>query len=488
MSNLWNNTTLVCNELVTTEYNGIISAICAVFCLFGLVYTFFGYRCFKAVMFLSGLIFGGTTVFLMCREERIFQQQVSMEVGAGIAAGIGILCGFITMLIRYVGLFLQGFFLGTLLAIGAILALQSFYNPSTAWIPVGILFGTGVLFALLTLKFQKGCIILSTAVLGSALITVCIDYFIEQFILLRFIWEALMAAGSIQVCWYTWLILAVWPSLSFAGALLQWRVTGKGYDHTDVIIMNRRRKQVRTHLVRERPASTRRTSEPRAARATRQSRAPRESHAPTQRSTRDQRTSRQPEPRHPPISHIEDEIVEEIPPPSGDMPPSYFECVELGVGEPVSSQHQVVRTEHGSYVTRDQNRGRGNIRGELIQGVQTGAGYSVAPASGGYVENAQSRHNQRQSGRRSDPDHQRIEQFSSNANSSSQPQAEAQRSRHRGRKRGSDMQSLIDQPRSNRDAVAEHARRVMEAQSRRTRQTAGDVAGTQPGSSAPPRG
>uniref|UniRef100_H2ZPV0 Transmembrane protein 198 n=1 Tax=Ciona savignyi TaxID=51511 RepID=H2ZPV0_CIOSA len=251
MSSL-NNTTLSCDDIVTTQYNVIISSICAVLCLFGLVYTFFGYRCFKAVMFLSGLIFGGATVYLMCREERIFQQKLSNELGAGIAAGIGILCGFITMLIRYVGLFLQGFFLGILLAIGAILALQSFYYPSTAWIPVGILFGTGILFSLLTLKFQKGCVILSTAVLGSALITVCIDYFIEDFLLLRYIWEALMAAGQIQVCWYTWIILGVWPVLSFAGTLLQWRVTGKGYDHTDVIIMRRRQKQIRTHLVRER--------------------------------------------------------------------------------------------------------------------------------------------------------------------------------------------------------------------------------------------
>ena len=34
-------------------------------------------------MFLSGLIFGGTTVYSLCREERIFQETVSMEVAAG---------------------------------------------------------------------------------------------------------------------------------------------------------------------------------------------------------------------------------------------------------------------------------------------------------------------------------------------------------------------------------------------------------------------
>ena len=34
-------------------------------------------------MFLSGLIFGGTTVYLICQEERIFQQIVSLEIAAG---------------------------------------------------------------------------------------------------------------------------------------------------------------------------------------------------------------------------------------------------------------------------------------------------------------------------------------------------------------------------------------------------------------------
>lgn len=48
----------------------------------------------------------------------------------GIAAGIGVVCGFITLLIRYVGLFLIGFFLGSLLAFAgkAFLVLIHVYN------------------------------------------------------------------------------------------------------------------------------------------------------------------------------------------------------------------------------------------------------------------------------------------------------------------------------------------------------------------------
>ena len=61
------------------------------------------------------------------------------------------------------------------------------YHPSTAWIPVGILFGTGIIFSLLTLKYQKQLIIVSTAVFGSVLITASVDYFLEDFLLMRFV-------------------------------------------------------------------------------------------------------------------------------------------------------------------------------------------------------------------------------------------------------------------------------------------------------------
>jgi len=65
-----------------------------------------------------------------------------------------------------------------------ILALQSFYHPSTPWIPAGILFGTGIVCSLLTLKFQRQMVIISTAVFGSILITACVDYFLEDFLLM----------------------------------------------------------------------------------------------------------------------------------------------------------------------------------------------------------------------------------------------------------------------------------------------------------------
>uniref|UniRef100_A0A8C3KE27 Transmembrane protein 198 n=1 Tax=Calidris pygmaea TaxID=425635 RepID=A0A8C3KE27_9CHAR len=38
-----------------------------------------GYRCFKAIMFLSGLLFGSAVIFLLCYKERVLETQLSLE-------------------------------------------------------------------------------------------------------------------------------------------------------------------------------------------------------------------------------------------------------------------------------------------------------------------------------------------------------------------------------------------------------------------------
>lgn len=69
--------------------------------------------------------------------------------------------------------------------------MEEFYHPKTVWVPVGILLGSGTLFAVLTLQWQRCFVTLSTATFGSAIITVTVDYFIELFALVNYIYERL---------------------------------------------------------------------------------------------------------------------------------------------------------------------------------------------------------------------------------------------------------------------------------------------------------
>ncbi|XP_071603692.1 transmembrane protein 198 isoform X4 [Heliangelus exortis] len=236
-----------CQQEIERRYQVVPSVVCAMCCLFGIIYCFFGYRCFKAVMFLTGLMFGSIIIFMLCYKERVLDTQLSVEASVGIGLGIGVLCGLVTMLVRSVGLFMVGLLLGLLLAVATLVVMEQFYHPSTVWIPIALLLGVGMLFAVLTLQWQRFFTTLSTAVFGSAIMTVTVDYFIELFLLVQYIYERIKVAPARPVCWYSWVILGIWPLLTALGVLVQWKVTAEGYSHTEVIIS---RQQRRVQLMR----------------------------------------------------------------------------------------------------------------------------------------------------------------------------------------------------------------------------------------------
>ncbi|TWW80690.1 transmembrane protein 198-B [Takifugu flavidus] len=238
---------LRCDREIERRYEIVPSVVCSMCCLFGIIYCFFGYRCFKAVLFLTGLMFGSVVIFMLCYKERVMDTQLSVEASVGIGLGIGTLCGLVTMLVRSVGLFMVGLLLGLLLGVASLVVMEEFYHPRTVWVPLGILLGSGTLFAVLTLQWQRCFVTFSTATFGSAIITVTVDYFIELFALVHYIYERLRVAPKKPVCWFTWVILGVWPVLTFLGVLIQWKVTAEGFSHTEVVLS---RQQRRVQLMR----------------------------------------------------------------------------------------------------------------------------------------------------------------------------------------------------------------------------------------------
>uniref|UniRef100_A0AAY5KMX4 Transmembrane protein 198 n=1 Tax=Esox lucius TaxID=8010 RepID=A0AAY5KMX4_ESOLU len=236
-----------CDEEIERRYEIVPSVVCSMCCLFGIIYCFFGYRCFKAVMFLTGLMFGSVIIFMLCYKERVLDTQLSVEASVGIGLGIGTLCGLVTMLVRSVGLFMVGLLLGLLLGVASLVVMEEFHHPRTVWVPLGVLLGSGMLFAVLTLQWQRFFTTLSTAVFGSAVITITVDYFIELFALVRYILERIKVAPPRPVCWFTWVIMGVWPVLALLGVLIQWKVTAEGYSHTELVLS---RQQRRVQLMR----------------------------------------------------------------------------------------------------------------------------------------------------------------------------------------------------------------------------------------------
>lgn len=186
-------------------------------------------------MFMTGFMFGSLVTYVICLEENL----LPFEGKVGVAVGAGVLCGLITMLVQYVGLFLTGFHVGFLGAVVALSIAEPFAPPSTKWVPIGSVLGAGLPCALLALRFQRSATTIATAAVGSAMVTAAADYFIDTSQLLLYVKDRLKVIRTDEaLCWYSWAVIALGPSLFLVGVVVQFCVTGKGHDHYKGITRN----------------------------------------------------------------------------------------------------------------------------------------------------------------------------------------------------------------------------------------------------------
>lgn len=182
--------------------------------------------------FFTGFIFGAMLVFLVCQDVGAITLPTAGVIG--IALGAGLVCGIITLLVKYISLFMTGLHFGLGLATYVIVFLEFVvYQSRHVAIPLTILGVVGVACALLALKYQKCLALLGTSMLGSALMVGALDYFIEKFVMVHVFWRLVRARDlEGEMCWYSWAIFACWPFCLVIGAFIQWRVTGHNLDHS----------------------------------------------------------------------------------------------------------------------------------------------------------------------------------------------------------------------------------------------------------------
>ncbi|XP_077302497.1 transmembrane protein 198 isoform X2 [Arctopsyche grandis] len=229
-------------HFIDYNYDLILALICCMYIIFGVVYSLFGYRCFKAVMFLTGFTFGSVIVYLICLQEHLMPPYGN----ASVALTAGFLFGLITMLIQYVGLFMTGLHTGLFVAIAGLTCYNHFMNnivyTVTMWLCIAVLLGAAIFFAILNLCWKKGLTIFGTSVYGGAVLTISIDYFIEKFAMVNWIWERVVLRPVEPVpCWFSWIILSVWPTMTLLGLIIQSCITGTEIHHEESISARKKR-------------------------------------------------------------------------------------------------------------------------------------------------------------------------------------------------------------------------------------------------------
>lgn len=254
----------MCTLEINIKYEIIPSIVCSVCLSFGLIYTFFGYRCFKMVMFFSGFMFGSAAVLLLYHKGPLLDTELGSETKAGIGLGVGVLCGLMTMLVSKMGLLLSGLQLGSLLSLAILVVIGQFYSLTPVWVPLSVVLVCSVVAALFTLQWQKLFSIIYTSVFGAATVMLCVDYLVGTFTLPDQVYDIFCQVTPRPLCWFNWATTAIWPVLGLIGVLVQWRFTAKGVSHKEVAQKNQK-KHAKKHSYREprgRPQSHRRRRPP----------------------------------------------------------------------------------------------------------------------------------------------------------------------------------------------------------------------------------
>ncbi|KAG8002462.1 hypothetical protein GBF38_014884 [Nibea albiflora] len=254
----------ICTPEINIEYEVIPSIVCSVCFSFGLIYCFFGYRCFKMAMFFSGFMFSSAAVLLLYHKEPSLGVQLGTEAKAGIGLGVGVLCGLMTMLVSTMGLLLSGLQLGSLLSLAILVIIGQFHSLTPAWVPLSAMLAASIVTAVFTLQWQKLFTIIYTSVFGASTVMLCVDYLLGTFMLPDQMYDLLCQVAPRPLCWFNWTITGIWPVLSLMGVLVQWRFTAKGVSHSEVELKKQKRhaKKHRYTEARRRPQRHRRRRPP----------------------------------------------------------------------------------------------------------------------------------------------------------------------------------------------------------------------------------
>ena len=178
-------------------------------------------------MFLTGFIYATFVTHVICSSHT----SLATWGLAGVSLAVGLFLGLLTMFVSLCGLFLSGFTFGFEVGVAAFVIIEFFYHIDIMWIPFGVLLGLSLIFALMALKWQKTLAILATAMMGSILVAGGADYFIEEFVLMTYMWRRISAREGQKLCLFSWIVLGVWPLMFIMGSLTQFLRTGRHFYH-----------------------------------------------------------------------------------------------------------------------------------------------------------------------------------------------------------------------------------------------------------------
>ena len=163
-----------------------------------------------------------------------FSSQSSDVIQAAVTTSAGLVLGITAMFVTSLGLMLSSVIQSIFVTSCVLYAVHVFTTVTNPYIAPSIVVIMSIVFSAVILKWQRAVSIMYICSFGTILIMLAIDYFFDLSMLRMTAYEnTVLIKGRKTPCWFSWIILAMWPLLLFCGCIVQFLKTGKEFDHTN---------------------------------------------------------------------------------------------------------------------------------------------------------------------------------------------------------------------------------------------------------------
>ncbi|XP_065842350.1 transmembrane protein 198-B-like [Oscarella lobularis] len=231
-------------DVTQNTYDPSLCVAFAIFILLGIIFAFVGYRFFRLILFLTAFIGAFCIVFYFAYGHLPCDWPHPALIALGLGATAGLILGTFAACYLYLGIFLCGFALGAVAALSFLAYVHIKYVEEHSWLPIVIIIGLGIIGGIIALLIQRPLLIIATSVIGSYLMIMGLDYYVENGQAFAYSWELVSGHPHFPSCAATWVMLIAVPVIALVAIVIQWKCTAKGKDHKKVIKKSRKKEYI----------------------------------------------------------------------------------------------------------------------------------------------------------------------------------------------------------------------------------------------------
>ena len=160
-----------------------------------------------------------------------------------VSVAAGLFFSLFTTTVLYIGYFVTSLFAGLSLGFAALFFYTTFQLLHSVAVPCVAIAAVSLVQVFITLWWRRVLLITSTSILGATMLAGGLDYFIERLFILKHMEAKIFYSKLAPLCWYSTVVLGIWPALFIAGMLVQLLWTGKEKHKTNYVFIYRRKKR-----------------------------------------------------------------------------------------------------------------------------------------------------------------------------------------------------------------------------------------------------